>query len=140
LQGKLDVLAKLKENKAGPVHLLDELSKAVPEKLWLTSLKESAGSISIGGIGLNEETVAQFLGSLEASPYIRNVELTVVEQVTQGNIKLHKFDLTCKSEVPPKTQANAGTTAAVSSAPAAPAPAAPAIPAAPAAAATPQTK
>ncbi|OEU74007.1 MAG: hypothetical protein BA869_12760, partial [Desulfuromonadales bacterium C00003107] len=60
-QGKLDVLAKLKEKKTGPVYLLDELSRVLPDKLWLSSVKESGGRVSIKGVGLNEETVARFM-------------------------------------------------------------------------------
>lgn len=102
LQGKLDVLDKLKEGQSGPVHLLDELSKAVPDKLWIVTFKESAGVVSIGGVSLNEETVAEFLRDLEASPYYKGVELQVVEQTSQGGSKLHKFDVTCRVEAPPK--------------------------------------
>ena len=106
LQGKLDVLDKLKEGQSGPVHLLDELSKAVPDKLWVTSFKESAGAVSISGVGLNEETVAQFLRDLEASPYYQNVELQVVEQISEGGLKLQKFDVACRAEAPPKSVTN----------------------------------
>jgi type IV pilus assembly protein PilN len=100
LRGKLEVLGKLKDGKTGPVHLLDNLELAVPEKLWLTSFKETGGAISISGLGLNEETVAQFLRDLNASPYFTGVELKVIEQVTQGGTKLHKFDLTCRGVRP----------------------------------------
>jgi len=103
LQGKLDVLDKLKEGKVGPVHLLDELSGAMPEKVWVTNLKETSGAITIAGVGLNEESVAEFLRHLEESPYYKGVELQVVEQVSQGGLKLQKFDVTCRSETPPKS-------------------------------------
>jgi type IV pilus assembly protein PilN len=105
LQGKLDILAKLKEGQSGPVHLLDELSGKLPEKLWINSFKSSAGAVSISGVGLNEETVAQFLRDLETSPYYMNVELQVIEQVTQGGLKLHKFDIVGRVETPPKSPA-----------------------------------
>ncbi len=99
-QGKLDVLAKLKEQKAGPVHLLDELSRVLPDKLWLSSVKESGGGVSIKGVGLNEETVASFMRDLEASPYYQGVELKVTEQTIQGSLKLQKFDISCRAETP----------------------------------------
>ena len=102
LQGKLDVLEKLKEGQTGPVHLLDELSMSLPEKLWIVSYKESKGSISIQGLGLDEATVAQFLRDLEASPYYRGVELKVIEQATVSGRKLQKFDVTCQAETPAK--------------------------------------
>jgi type IV pilus assembly protein PilN len=100
-QGKLDVLAQLKSARTGPVRLLDDLSNSLPERLWLTSYKEAGGSISISGVGLNEKTVAEFLRDLEASPSYRSVELRVIEQITQGDQRLHKFDLTCRTTAPP---------------------------------------
>lgn len=98
LQGKLDVLDRLKQNKSGPVHLLDELSKALPEKLWIESFKETSGKVDLNGIGLNEETVALFLKQLDESPYFRNVELQVIEQTSAQGIKLHKFTVVCQVE------------------------------------------
>jgi len=105
LQGKLDVLQKLKEGKTGPVHLLDELSRVLPDKAWVTSFKESGGNVSLKGIGINEETVARFLRDLEASPYYRKVELGVVQQTGYAGLKLQGFDVTCQTEKPPKDAA-----------------------------------
>ena len=106
LRGKLDVLDKIKAGKTGPVRLLDELSRAVPAKLWIDSFRESGGNISISGQGLNEETVAQFMRNLENSPYYQHVELQVIEQAPSGGRKLQKFSITCRAETPPNPKAN----------------------------------
>ncbi|MEZ4600216.1 MAG: PilN domain-containing protein [Syntrophotaleaceae bacterium] len=107
-QSKLDVLEELKHKKTGPVHLLDELSRVLPEKLWLEDFKETAGSISIKGIGLNEATVARFMRDLETSPYYQGVELQVTEQTTEkSGLKLQKFDLTCQVQRPASPTATA---------------------------------
>lgn len=100
LRGKLDILEKLTAGKTGPVHLLEELSNAVPEKLWVDAFKEADGVISLSGVALNEETIAEFLQKLEASPYYEQVELKLVDQVVKSKIKLHKFDISCRVEVP----------------------------------------
>lgn len=100
LRGKLDILEKLTAGKTGPVHLLEGLSGAVPEKLWVESFKEEKGVVTLSGIGLNEETIAEFLQKLEISPYFENVELKVVDQFMKSKIKLHKFQITCRVEVP----------------------------------------
>jgi len=102
LQGKLDVLVQLKDKKSGPVHLLDELSIALPAKLWIESFKETGGKIAIDGVGLNEETVAVFMKNLEASPYYTKVELRVTQQTKKNNLKLQKFSVTCQAVTPPK--------------------------------------
>lgn len=100
LKGKLSVLAKLKENKSGPVHMLEELVTAVPDKLWLTSFEEKGGKISIRGIGLNEQAVAQFLQKLEISPYYKNVELAITEQKSSKGLKSQNFKISCQAESP----------------------------------------
>lgn len=101
LQEKLGILDKLKQGKTGPVRLLDSLSNALPEKLWLTSFKETGGAVTIAGLGMNEETVATFMRNLEDSPSFRNVELTVTEQAEQGDgPRLQKFELSCQVEFP----------------------------------------
>jgi type IV pilus assembly protein PilN len=107
-QAKLDVLATLKEKKTGPVLLLDELSRVLPERLWINDFKESGGNISIKGVGLDEATVARFMRDLEASPYYSGVDLKVTEQQKQkGGLKLQKFDLTCKVERPARQSVKA---------------------------------
>jgi type IV pilus assembly protein PilN len=105
LQGKLDILVQLKEKKNGPVHLLDDLSRILPAKLWVDSFKESGGRINIDGVGLNEETVASFLRDLEGSPYYKDVELTVTKQTTKKDLKFQDFSIICQVETPPKKNA-----------------------------------
>ena len=100
LQAKLDTLEKIKTARSGPVRLLDELSKSLPDKLWLVSFKESGGNITLSGIGLKEEIVAEFLRNLESSPYYQNVELKVIEQKSEETVS------NCRSSMLPVRQTN----------------------------------
>lgn len=97
LRAKLDVLDQLKASRVGPLYILDALYEALPDKLWLTSFQEGSGRASLSGIGVNEETVAQFMRNLEASEYFENVELRVTKQIVQDQIKFQQFDLSCKT-------------------------------------------
>lgn len=97
LQAKLDIMDKLEAGRSGPVHLLDELYLAMPEKLWLTSFSESGGLAKIEGIGNNEETVALFMRNLEASDYYSNIDLKVTQLVLQDGNKFQKFSLESKT-------------------------------------------
>jgi len=96
LRAKLDVMDQLEEARSGPVHLLDELYKAMPEKLWLTSFSETGGQANIAGIGLNEETVARFMRNLDDSAYFSNVDLQVTQQSVQEGNKFQQFSLVAK--------------------------------------------
>ncbi len=99
LRNKLDVLAALKAAKSGPVHLMDDLIDALPSKLWITDFKDKGGNISMKGVGLSEEDVANFMTNLEKSSYYKNVALKVTKQKVTSELKLQNFDLSCKIEV-----------------------------------------
>ena len=101
LEKKLAILKKLKAGKSGPVHLLDELSTSLPDKLWLTKFKEKGGTINLSGVADNENSVAVFMRNLDDSPYYKNVELAVTEQTKAGDRKMQKFTLNCSVETPP---------------------------------------
>lgn len=100
LQSKLDILEMLKANKTGPAHMLDELSVATPEKLWIDSFDNVAGVVNLSGMGVNEEVVAIFLQQLESSLYYKNVELQSLVQATVEGHKLQRFKVVAKEESP----------------------------------------
>jgi len=104
LEQKLNVLRSLKGNKSGPVHLLDDLSSALPDKLWLTKYSEKAGKITLTGFADSENTVADFMERLESSPYYEQIELSVTEQSKVGENKMQKFTLNCKAQLPSTKQ------------------------------------
>jgi len=100
IKAKLDVIRELERNKTGPVHLLDEIAMAVPkEKLWITSLKESMGMLTLTGTAMDNETVALFMTNLEKSEYISAVELQSAKLRTLPEYKLNvsDFALECKT-------------------------------------------
>lgn len=105
-QEKLDVLADLKSKKSGPIHLLDDLNKVLPEKLWIETFQETSGTIKISGIGVSEKVVASFITNLESSPYYRDVDLKITKQIVQDGVKLQSFEVDCKSEMPKSNDSN----------------------------------
>lgn len=133
LQTKLEVIAKLRTQKVGPVHMLDEIAIATPEKLTITSVDESRGAIKITGFSVSNEVISQFLRALESSDYFKSVYLENIEvkdnksnknKALQG-VSLKEFKLTAVL-ITPKTAAEKAADAAKTAAPAEAAPAVPA--------------
>lgn len=79
LQDKLDVIASLEKARNGPVRVLDEISTRVPERLWLTEINTKGTEIHLKGKSLDTGVVADFLRSLNDSPYFKNVDLEKTE-------------------------------------------------------------
>jgi type IV pilus assembly protein PilN len=49
LQQRVTLIEQLRKGQAAPVHVLDEISKSVPEYLWLTELTQTGNDFAITG-------------------------------------------------------------------------------------------
>lgn len=99
VQKKLDTLNQLRKGKTGPAIRLARMSDIVPEKMWLTRYHESGLQVSVSGLAYNEELIAEFMRSIQASQEFGDVELLVSEQQEISGVKLKKFELTCNIKV-----------------------------------------
>ena len=66
-QRKVDLINKLQAEQQGPVHLLDELSKALPDFVWLSGLDQSGNQIRLNGQSNSLTSVADFITALQAA-------------------------------------------------------------------------
>ncbi len=94
LREKLLTIAKLKANKQGPVHVLDELTRAIPERAWLRSAVQEQEGIAFTGVALDNQTISDFMTSLNSSPYFGSAELSYSEQDTHEGVKVQNFSVT----------------------------------------------
>lgn len=83
LQNKLNIIDSLEQARNGPVRILDELSNSVPDRLWLTAIKTKGKGIKLEGQSLDTGVVADFLRSLNASPFFVNVDL---DKTSRGKV------------------------------------------------------
>ena len=65
------LIEDLRKEQKGPVHILDEISKALPPMLWLTEVKQVGGDVVIDGNSTTQTGVSDFVSNLEASGYFR---------------------------------------------------------------------
>ena len=94
LERKIAIIEELERLKEGPLLLLDELSRIIPESAWLENLKQRDGNIEVKGIAADNETIAEFMRRLEASPHFERVELVVTRKVERAGYNLKSFGLT----------------------------------------------
>lgn len=100
IRTKVEVIEKLERNKIIPVRLLDEISMAVPKnKLWLRSLDEKEGVLTLTGSAMDNDTVTLFMTNLKDSQYIVLVDLksTKLRTVPGYKVNVTDFILICKT-------------------------------------------
>ena len=97
---KLNTIRELEKGKTGPVKLLDDIAASVPrDKLWLVSLKENKGILTLSGTAMDNETVADFMNRLGSTESMKSVELVRTQQKEIKTLKLNlkDFALNCKT-------------------------------------------
>lgn len=96
LERKTAVINKLRTESSITVRVLDEVAKNVDNsRLWLESLSQQSASLSLTGVALDNETVAQFMDKLKASKVIADVNLTSSSLKVISGRSLKSFVMTC---------------------------------------------
>jgi type IV pilus assembly protein PilN len=68
LEQKISVINGLKANQRGPVRMMDHISRALPELLWLERMKMGGTTIEVEGFAFNTNVVASFIENLDKVP------------------------------------------------------------------------
>ena len=83
LQQRVVLIEQLRKSQTGPVHMLDEISRALPPMLWLTELKQDADSVLIEGRTTVQTAVSDFVATLEASGYFKR-SIDIINTTTEA--------------------------------------------------------
>jgi type IV pilus assembly protein PilN len=89
LENKVLVIEQLRLAQKSPVHMLDEVSKALPDYVWLSSLDETKGSLRFAGQSNSLAAIADFISAMQRSGWFPAVDLaTSTEQLSLINFTL----------------------------------------------------
>jgi type IV pilus assembly protein PilN len=91
LNTRIETIQRLRSNQRGPVRVLDELSRNLPEQAWLETIDESAGMYKVAGYALTNFAVADLLRNLQRSKEFTGVDLVSSEQVVIAKRDIKKF-------------------------------------------------
>ena len=87
LQQRVALIEQLRGGQSIPVQLLDEVSKSLPDMLWLTDLTQQGTDVTIQGQSTTLIALSDFVGNLGNSPLlVKPVEIvnSQVDSVTVG--------------------------------------------------------
>ena len=84
LQQRASLIDELRKGQAAPVHMVDQISRALPEMTWLTGLKQDGYDVTMQGRCLTLTSLSDFIGNLEASRYFKRPVEIVSREVVSG--------------------------------------------------------
>jgi len=108
LLARMKVIEELQGQRPLMVHLFDELVKAIPDGVYLTSIKQTGTSVEIEGIAQSNARVSAFMRNIDASQWLAEPKLNVIQAMSgKDSQKGSKFKLNLK-EVIEGDKADAG--------------------------------
>lgn len=77
LERKIQVINDLRDNQRGPVQVMDSISRALPELLWLDRMQMGPSQITLSGRAFNFNAIANLAESLDeveafSEPHLRD--------------------------------------------------------------------
>lgn len=101
------VVENLQTNRSQAVVILDELTRQLPEGVYLKSIKQTGNLITIDGVADTNARVATLVRNLSVSNWMESPNLVVINAATVNNIKQNEFTVTVslktqKTEEAPK--------------------------------------
>ena len=93
LLSRKKVVETLQANRSEVVHLLDELTRQLPEGIYLKAIKQVGSRVTINGFTQSQARVSTLMRNLEASPYLENANLVEIKAVTTPGSRVNEFIL-----------------------------------------------
>ena len=113
LQQRVTLIEQLRKGQYAPVHLLDEVSKSLPDRLWLSDLTQTGAEFTIGGMTDSLTAVSDFVANLEGTRWFKK-PVEILDSQVQADAKagdLIKFQIKAQfvdPTAPPEAPAKAG--------------------------------
>ena len=99
------VVENLQTNRSQAVIILDELTRQLPEGIYLKSIKQAGNLITLDGVADTNARVATLVRNLSVSNWMESPNLVVINAATVNNIKQNDFTVTVSLKVPKTEEA-----------------------------------
>ena len=99
------VVENLQTNRSQAVVILDELTRQLPEGIYLKSIKQAGNLITLDGVADTNARVATVVRNLSVSNWMESPNLVVINAATVNNIKQNDFTVTVSLKVPKTEEA-----------------------------------
>lgn len=84
LQQRVALIDELRKGQTAPVHMIDQISRALPEMTWLTNLRQEGYDVNIEGRCLSLTSLSDFISNLETSRYFKRPVEIIESAVIPG--------------------------------------------------------
>ena len=95
LENKVKLITQLKSQQQDTVKMMDELSNALPDWVWLTNLTFSNRTLTMRGKTLGNNLISDFINNLKGTGAFSNIHFPGSVRKKQGGLDIFEFSITC---------------------------------------------
>jgi type IV pilus assembly protein PilN len=82
---RMQVIDKLQRSRSEEVHLFDEVVNTLPDGTYLTSFVQNGRKLKFEGVAQSSTRVSNFYRAIDASQWMRNADLEVIESTAKND-------------------------------------------------------
>ncbi len=96
LLARMEIIERLQGSRPEIVHLFDELTRQMPEGVYLTGLKQTGDEVELTGVAQSSTRVSALMRRIDASEWLTDPSVLRVETTEQGPGRQAQFVVTLK--------------------------------------------
>lgn len=100
LKARIEAIERLQGNRPLIVHLFDEMVTSLPEGVSIVSVQQKGKAITISGIAQSNARVSSFMRKLEASAWLGDPQLEVIQAKDAQGQRLSNFTMRFNQVIP----------------------------------------
>ena len=94
LLARMEIVEQLQKSRPEIVHLFDEVTRKLPEGVYLTAMRQSGSAVEITGIAQSSTRVSALMRQIDSSDWLTDPGVTRVETRDRGQQRQAEFVVT----------------------------------------------
>jgi len=100
LLARMEIIEQLQRSRPEIVHLFDEMTRQLPEGVYMTGMKQTGSTVELKGVAQSSTRVSALMRQLDGSEWLTDPSVTRVETTENGPARQAEFVVTVKQVSP----------------------------------------
>jgi type IV pilus assembly protein PilN len=96
LLARMEIIEQLQRSRPEVVHLFDEMTRQLPEGVYLSGLKQTGAQVELKGVAQSSTRVSALMRQIDASDWFTDPDVQKVETTDKGPARQAEFVLALK--------------------------------------------
>ena len=98
LLARMEIIEQLQKSRPEIVHLFDEITRQLPEGVYLTGMKQTGSRVEVRGVAQSSTRVSALMRQIDASEWLDDPEVERVETTQSGASRQSNFVVYLKQQ------------------------------------------